>query len=391
MTKLPIAPDRYDIFDQRSLRDIIERALADRVVRGSDIEHDGRFIVRDSDGERYALRVTTDGYTATTRLSDGADIAPPSGGGGGVTSFATRTGDVVPTAGDYDAFYYTEGEVDALLGDYYTDGEVDTLLAAKAAVAHTHAPSDITGWPANAAGVLTNDGAGVLTWGASSAFTGSYSASVGANGALGTWQNTNAAGLSGVIYTNSAGTISVGVGVGNGSMTDGLANYAHIGTRTVAAFSILTNKLVCLTAGATGGIVIPSAHGGVAYALNVGGISQFQANLRISAGHIYNVRSNQGSSGATKTINWATSGVQKLTLSANCTISFSNPNEGGFYFLELRQDGTGGRTVTWPANVKWAGGTAPTLTTTANRTDLITFYFDGSYYCGVVSGQNFAN
>ncbi len=38
-----------------------------------------------------------------------------SGGGGGVTSFATRTGAVVAAAGDYDAFYYTEAETDNLL------------------------------------------------------------------------------------------------------------------------------------------------------------------------------------------------------------------------------------------------------------------------------------
>jgi hypothetical protein len=39
--------------------------------------------------------------------------------------------------------------------------------------------------------------------------------------------------------------------------------------------------------------------------------------------------------------------------------------------LYLKQDGAGSKTVTWPASVKWAGGSAPTLTTTANRTDVI--------------------
>lgn len=58
------------------------------------------------------------------------DLNSGGGGGGGVTSFNGRTGAVVPAAGDYDAFYYTESEV-------------DTALAGKSSVGHTHAASDI--------------------------------------------------------------------------------------------------------------------------------------------------------------------------------------------------------------------------------------------------------
>lgn len=49
----------------------------------------------------------------------------------------------------------------------------------------------------------------------------------------------------------------------------------------------------------------------------------------------------------------------------------------------LKQDGTGGRTVTWPANVKWPGGTVPTLTATAHAVDVFEFEFspeDSSYF-----------
>ena len=55
--------------------------------------------------------------------------------------------------------------------------------------------------------------------------------------------------------------------------------------------------------------------------------------------------------------------------------------------LLITQDGTGSRTITnWKtfdqtgsgneSTVKWSGGTAPTLTTTANKTDIISFYWD---------------
>jgi len=50
--------------------------------------------------------------------------------------------------------------------------------------------------------------------------------------------------------------------------------------------------------------------------------------------------------------------------------------------LTLIQDGTGGRTVTWPATVKWPGGVAPTLTTTANARDKVALDWDGTQYDG---------
>jgi len=46
------------------------------------------------------------------------------------------------------------------------------------------------------------------------------------------------------------------------------------------------------------------------------------------------------------------------------------------------QDGTGGRTVTWPATVKWAGGVQPTWVTTANAINVATFFYDGTNYLG---------
>lgn len=65
----------------------------------------------------------------------------------------------------------------------------------------------------------------------------------------------------------------------------------------------------------------------------------------------------------------------------NATFTFSNPPKAGTLItIVLVQDGTGSRTVTWPATVKWSGGTAPTLTTTASKRDVFTFVYDGSNY-----------
>lgn len=93
---------------------------------------------------------------------------------------------------------------------------------------------------------------------------------------------------------------------------------------------------------------------------------------------------NNGNSGSSQTINWNNGNVQKLTLTANCTITLSNPKNGGRYLLILVQDATGGRSVTWPSSVKWPGGTAPTLSG-ASKVDVITLVYDGSYYRGGAS------
>lgn len=87
----------------------------------------------------------------------------------------------------------------------------------------------------------------------------------------------------------------------------------------------------------------------------------------------------------------ATATIHRLALSATvCVLTFPAAAAGKSFTLELVQDATGSRTVTWPGTVRWAGGTAPTLTTTANKSDVFTFAsFDGSTWRGFVAGQNF--
>jgi hypothetical protein len=51
-------------------------------------------------------------------------------------------------------------------------------------------------------------------------------------------------------------------------------------------------------------------------------------------------------------------------------------------------DGTQ-RTITWPANFKWEGGSAaPTMTSVSGKIDIVTLIYDGTtYYAAIV--QNF--
>lgn len=88
------------------------------------------------------------------------------------------------------------------------------------------------------------------------------------------------------------------------------------------------------------------------------------------------------------TINLALGNMFTLTLSSNVTsVSFTNvpaAGKGQAIAIEVKQDATGGRTVSgWPASVTWSGGTyAPTAT--ANAVDEITFrtYDQGTKYRG---------
>lgn len=97
-------------------------------------------------------------------------------------------------------------------------------------------------------------------------------------------------------------------------------------------------------------------------------------------------------SSATFGLNITANQIVKVNLISNITsISITATSSStAEYFIYFIQDGTGGRTVTgWPAGVKWAGGSAPTITSTANKTDIIRLIFDGSTYWANVVGQNY--
>lgn len=97
--------------------------------------------------------------------------------------------------------------------------------------------------------------------------------------------------------------------------------------------------------------------------------------------------------GATIALNASLGSYFSVTLGGNRTFSaFANPAPGQDLFLELTQDATGSRTVTWNANVSWAAGTAPTLTTTAGATDILEFVWNatGGKWRGSTYGKAFA-
>ena len=89
------------------------------------------------------------------------------------------------------------------------------------------------------------------------------------------------------------------------------------------------------------------------------------------------------------TINWdmSTQSVAKVTLGGNRTLAApSNSSTGQFCSINVIQDGTGSRTLTWNAVFEFADDTAPTLTSTASKGDLFVFRYNGSKWLEV--GRN---
>jgi hypothetical protein len=92
---------------------------------------------------------------------------------------------------------------------------------------------------------------------------------------------------------------------------------------------------------------------------------------------------------ATITFNLAVSDWHTVTLAGNRILAISNEGTNQQFTIVLVQDATGSRTVTWWSGIKWAGGPAPVLTTTAGKADVFTFkqLSAGAYY-GFVAGQS---
>lgn len=133
--------------------------------------------------------------------------------------------------------------------------------------------------------------------------------------------------------------------------------------------------------GTGAGIFLPLAGGTMAGDIVMANHSL--SNMR-EAG--FDLEFNNGNvTGASQQIaDWTQSPFGNVTLTGNVSSSsFVNPTTGlGRVQLIVIQDGTGGRTLVWPASVSWLGGVAPVLSTSAGAKDYFSFYWNGTSYVG---------
>lgn len=92
------------------------------------------------------------------------------------------------------------------------------------------------------------------------------------------------------------------------------------------------------------------------------------------------------SSTGTLSINCNDSNVFTVSMTENVsTLTLSNASDGQTINVRFTQDATGGRTITWPASFKWAGGSAGSLSSGANEVDfLVATYIGSSWYASLL-------
>jgi hypothetical protein len=204
-------------------------------------------------------------------------------------------------------------------------------------------------------------------------------------------------------FVKGSGTLNLFT-LANASGTQ-MFSVGRTGTTTAAnGFNITAGCFakngVCLTTGSGSGTVSSSTQGFIAYyPLNgstvAGNSSIFINSVQGKIG--FNTNSPQATvdingayysrlvTATSSVIDWDLGNVQQLTLTSSPTLTLNAGHAGGKYDLILTQDGTGSRTVIWPASVKWPSGTAPTLSTAPGAVDTISFIFDGTNYLGIYS------
>jgi hypothetical protein len=161
------------------------------------------------------------------------------------------------------------------------------------------------------------------------------------------------------------------------------------GTATLTATAAMTDGQ--LLVGQTTANPLPKTLGGDATLAATGALSlandlTLGGKPKINA-HYGDITSD--TDGATVTFDLSVTDKHTVTLGGSRTLAISNGTNGQVFMIILVQDSGGSKTVTWFSTIKWAGGSAPTLTTTANKADVFSFIqtTSGNYY-GFVVGQN---
>ena len=87
-----------------------------------------------------------------------------------------------------------------------------------------------------------------------------------------------------------------------------------------------------------------------------------------------------GNSSTSKTLDLTSGTFQTVTMTGNCTFTMPTATAGRSFIL-IVSTGAGSFTGTF-TSVKWPSNTAPTLTTTASRWDILSFFSDGTNWYG---------
>ena len=167
--------------------------------------------------------------------------------------------------------------------------------------------------------------------------------------------------------------------------TDGSIDTAHLADNqvTLAKMAGLARGKIIYGDASGDPAALTVGSNGQALVSNGTDISWGSAGASLSAAQEWTAQQNFNNTTLTfdATQDWALTANQIATLTLTANTTFDAPTQmvdGAFYSLIIIQDGTGGRTASWNTVFKWAGGTAPTLTTTAAAKDIFVWRSDGT-------------
>lgn len=196
-----------------------------------------------------------------------------------------------------------------------------------------------------------------------------------------------------IVFNNSVGGYAVtvkvsgqtGVSVPNGAKILVYNNGTDVGAAITHLTALTLATALPVASGGTGATA-STGSGNVVLATSPTLTTPTLTNPTINDGYTEEVYT--ANSGTAITLNLSNGSVQIITLTGNATITMPTAAAGKSFILFLRQDATGSRTVTW-STVKWPSEVAPTLTTTASRQDVFSFFSDGTNWYGVTVSRNY--
>ena len=180
------------------------------------------------------------------------------------------------------------------------------------------------------------------------------------------WNGTDYVKIVSTALSNSTGTL----GAANGGT--GVANNA------ASTLTISGSFATTLTVSGTTGITLPTTGTLATLAGSETFTNKTLTNPTVTS-YVESVVA-IGNSGTTQTLSLTNGTVQTVTMTGNCTFTMPTATAGKSFIL-IVSTGAGGFTGTF-TSVKWPSNTAPTLTTTATRWDILTFFADGTNWYG---------